>query len=223
MSALDSGRGVAALGGGVRLVLVRHGVTDYTVSGRLDGRGGADPPLTAHGLAQAKAVSELVPTLRGDGHEHLEVVTSSLQRVRMTGAAIAGRLGVPAAVDADWDERNFGRWDGLTFAEIEARDPGQLALMRSDPDRSAPGGESRSAVATRVLAALDRVVAGPPARTVVVVTSRVPLLVVLNHVLAMAPQRFWALDTAPASVSVVDLWPDGHVSVPTVNRTDHLP
>ena len=35
-------------------------------------------------------------------------------------------------------------------------------------------------------------------------------------------ERFWALETEPASVSIVTLWPDGNVSVPLVNRTDHL-
>ncbi len=206
----------------MRLVLVRHGVTDYTVSGRLDGRGGADPPLNELGLAQARAVGELVPSLLGDGHRHVDVVTSSLQRVRMTGEPIAAQLGVAPIVDADWDERCFGRWDGMTLAEIDATDSPQLARMRTDPDHPAPGGESRTQVTTRVLAALDRAVTGPPDRTVVVVTSRVPLLVVLGHMLGIAPHRFWALDTAPASVSIVDLWVDGHVSVPVVNRLDHL-
>ncbi len=223
VAAMDSGTGTDLLAPGVRLVLVRHGVTDYTVAGRLDGRGGADPPLNAQGLAQAQAVAAVVPTLVGDAHEHVEVVTSSLQRVRMTGAAIAQRLGRPATVDPGWDERSFGDWDGRTLAEIHAAAPEELARMRRDPGHPPPGGESRAEVAQRVLAAYQQVVTGPAARTVVVVTSRMPLLIVLGHVLSIGPERFWALGTAPASVSVVDLWPDGNLSVPVVNRVDHLP
>jgi hypothetical protein len=41
-------------------------------------------------------------------------------------------------------------------------------------------------------------------------------------VLQVGAERFWALETEPASVSIVTLWPDGNVSVPLVNRTDHL-
>ena len=223
VAAMDSGTGTDLLAPGVRLVLVRHGVTDYTVAGRLDGRGGADPPLNAHGLAQAQAVAAVVPALVGEGHEHVEVVTSSLQRVRMTGAAIAQLLGRLATVDAGWDERSFGDWDGRTLAEIHAAAPEELARMRRDPAHPPPGGESRAEVAQRVLAAYRQVVTGPAARTVVVVTSRMPLLIVLGHLLAIGPERFWALSTAPASVSVVDLWPDGNLSVPAVNRVDHLP
>ena len=43
-----------------------------------------------------------------------------------------------------------------------------------------------------------------------------------RQVLQVGAERFWALETEPASVSIVTLWPDGNVSVPLVNRTDHL-
>ncbi|MBK8469242.1 MAG: bifunctional RNase H/acid phosphatase [Actinomycetales bacterium] len=214
---MDSGTN-AALDGGTRIILVRHGVTDFTVSGRLDGRGGADPALNEQGLRQAAAAAALVPTLLGD--PPVRLITSSLQRVRMTGAPIGDTLGVQPTVDADWDERAFGDWDGLTLAQIHQRHPAKLARMRLDAGYSPPGGESRSEVLSRVLGAMARAADAPG--TVVVVTSRVPILCVLSHVLQLAPERFWALQTEPASVSVVELWPDGHVSVPTVNRTEHL-
>jgi hypothetical protein len=49
-----------------------------------------------------------------------------------------------------------------------------------------------------------------------------PILVVLALVLGVQEDRFWALSTDPASVTAVELWPDGQVSVPFVNRTSHL-
>lgn len=226
--------GTGRLGGGTRLVLVRHGVTDYTVGGRLDGRGGADPPLNAQGRAQADAVAALVPQLlRASATARralVPVVTSSLRRVRMTAEPIAEALGVTPSVDADWDERGFGHWDGLTMAQLHQRFPDDVARMLQDPGYPPPHGESRTQVTERVLGALERVLAGTPGqpgagadpRTVVVVTSRLPLLIVLGHALSIGPERFWALATAPASVSVVDFWPDGQVSVPLVNRTEHL-
>ena len=215
---MDSGRG-AVLEGGTRVVLVRHGVTANTLAGRLDGRGGSDPPLDPLGSAQARATAALVPSLLGD--PPVRLVTSSLRRVRMTGAEIAATIGVPAEVDPDWDERAFGDWDGLSLAEVTQRYPREWARLRRDPTNAPPGGESRAEVATRVRAAFARATSAPG--TVVVVTSRVPLLCVLTETLHIEPDRFWALATEPASVSVVELWPDGHVSVPVVNRTDHLP
>ena len=208
----------ATLVGEARVILVRHGVTDFTVSGRLDGRGGADPELNAEGLAQAAAVARIIPGLVGD--QQVRLVTSSLRRTQMTGAAIAASLGVVPEADPDWDERAFGEWDGLTSAQIQERSPMKLARMRVDAAYPPPGGESRSEVAARVGRAFERATAA--AGTVVVVTSRVPILVVLGQVLQVGAERFWALETEPASVSIVTLWPDGNVSVPLVNRTDHL-
>ena len=225
---MDSGR-AAALSGATRLVLVRHGVTDLTVTGRLDGRGGSNPPLNDLGQEQATSTAATVARLVADwqaadsklaarsGPPTLHVVTSSLRRAAMTGQAIADRLGVTPRLDRDWDERAFGEWDGLTFAEIGERHPAKLARMRADTAYGPPGGESRDTLAARVQAAAER--ARALGGTVVVATSRVPILVVLADALGVSEDRFWALQTAPASVSVVEWWPDGGISVPMVNLT----
>jgi probable phosphoglycerate mutase len=58
--------------------------------------------------------------------------------------------------------------------------------------------------------------------TVVAVTSRRGVLSVLAEVLATPTERFWALATAPGSLSAVEVWEDGSASVAFTNRTDHL-
>ncbi len=214
---MDSGTS-ASLVGEARIILIRHGVTDFTVSGRLDGRGGANPELNAEGVRQADAVARIIPDLVGD--QPARVITSSLRRTQMTGAAVAAALGVTPELQPDWDERSFGEWDGLTLAQINERHPAKLARMRMDAAYPPPGGESRAAVAERVTRAFEEIATAPG--TVVVVTSRVPILVVLSQSLQIPAERFWALQTEPASVSIVCRWPDGNVSVPLVNRTDHL-
>ena len=214
---MDSGTS-ASLVGEARIILIRHGVTDFTVSGRLDGRGGANPELNAEGVRQADAVARIIPDLVGD--QPARVITSSLRRTQMTGAAVAAALGVTPELQPDWDERSFGEWDGLTLAQINERHPAKLARMRADAAYPPPGGESRVAVAERVTRAFEEIATAPG--TFVVVTSRVPILVVLSQSLQIPAERFWALQTEPASVSIVCRWPDGNVSVPLVNRTDHL-
>ena len=214
---MDSGTS-ASLVGEARIILIRHGVTDFTVSGRLDGRGGANPELNAEGVRQADAVARIIPDLVGD--QPARVITSSLRRTQMTGAAVAAALGVTPELQPDWDERSFGEWDGLTLAQIHERHPAKLARMWMDAAYPPPGGESRAAVAERVTRAFEEIATAPG--TVVVVTSRVPILVVLSQSLQIPAERFWALQTEPASVSIVCRWPDGNVSVPLVNRTDHL-
>lgn len=58
--------------------------------------------------------------------------------------------------------------------------------------------------------------------TVAVVTTRRGVLTVLAEVLGLAPDRFWAIATAPGSLSAVEVWPDGTATVAFTNRTAHL-
>ncbi|MFC6714090.1 bifunctional RNase H/acid phosphatase [Branchiibius cervicis] len=203
-----------------RIVLLRHGVTDLTVQGRLDGRGGIDPELNPEGRRQAYAAAQGV-------HDQIlgevpYVVTSSLARAKATGGAVAQALGVPARVDADWDEQSFGAWDGLSFSRIRDLAPDGLASLRSDPDFCAPGGESHRDFIARVLAAYERLLDGvDEGQTVVVATHRKPIMAVLAHVLGLDMASGWRLGCGPASFTVVDVFP-GAVTIERLNDQHHL-
>ena len=208
---------VGAVGGrgeSTRVVLVRHGVTDFTATGRLDGRGGPDPSLNAVGRAQARAAGAAVAAFVEDGHAR--VLTSSLARARETGAAIATALGVDPEVDTDWDEQGFGDWDGVSLAELLDAYREEFRRFRDDPGYARPGGESHDEMAARVLAAFDRVVAG--GGTTIVVCHRKPIMVVLAHLLGMPHDKMWRLAAAPGSLSAVEVWEGGQVSVAFTNR-----
>ena len=206
-----------SLTGSTRLLLVRHAVTPFTEQGRVDGRGGADPDLSEAGRRQADQTAAAVRTLvEGDVH----LVTSALARARQTGAAIADVLGVAPVLDDDWDEQSFGDWDGAVFTELAEQQADDLKRLWRDRDYRRPGGESLVELETRVLRAYEKAIG--TGDTTVVVTSRKPILVVLARVLGIDEERFWALSTDPASLTAVEMWPDGRMSVPFVNRTSHL-
>jgi len=206
------------VGAPTRILLVRHGVTDLTVAGRLDGRGGPDPSLNAEGRRQAAAAAAGVRGLIGDGTAR--VFTSSLQRAMETGGAIADELGVAASIDADWDEQNFGDWDDQSIGYLIASHPHELERFRKDPRYSRPGGEAHADLEARVLAAFQRAVAA--GGTIVVASHRKPIITVLAHVLGIPHERIWRLATAPASLTLVEVWADGGTSVAFVNDTSHL-
>lgn len=209
------------LEGSCRLILVRHGVTDFTRSHKLDGRGGANPPLNEEGLAQAAAAAGAVKRLVDrSGPTTVQVVTSSLTRAMQTGAAAAEALGVAPEVDRDWDEQAFGDWDGATMAELVTHSGPELLALRQDPAYARPGGESRTQLTGRVVAALGRAIAR--GGTVVVATHRLPLMVVLSQVLGIDSNRAWSIATAPASLTAFEFWPDGGAQVAFVNDTHHL-
>ncbi len=212
---------VPTLEGQTRLVLVRHGVTDFTQSHRLDGRGGADPALNATGRAQARAAAGAVRRLvQRSEPGPLTVISSSLQRARETGQAIADRLEVEREEDRDWDEQGFGAWDGMAMGDL-VRDHGQdLRRLRGDADFAPPGGETRRDLDARVGQALARAIAR--GGTVVVATHRVVLMSVLSRLLGVDHDRAWSIATAPASLTAVEVWPDGGAQVAFVNDTHHL-
>ena len=219
-------RGVAqAMGTGVgvrhgrgtvtRLVLVRHGVTPFTEEGRLDGRGGYDPSLSETGRAQAARAAQSVAALL-DGAE-ARVITSSLARAIETGAAVAEALGVTPQIDADFDEQNFGDWDGAAIGDLIETHPEELLRFRHDPEYARPGGENHLQLMERVSAAYDRVIAAGGIS--VVVCHRKPIMCVMARILGLTPRASWKLAAAPGSLHAVEVWQDGTTSIAFTNRT----
>jgi broad specificity phosphatase PhoE len=130
-----------------RLILVRHGQTDWNVEGRYQGQ--ADQPLNDIGRGQARALAEL---LLGTGIR--AAYSSDLGRARETADIIAQRIGVGIEVDCRLREVNQGVWEGQLLSEITARYPREWSERDRDPLHSRPpGGESIAEVAARMSAA----------------------------------------------------------------------
>ncbi|HWL35311.1 MAG TPA: bifunctional RNase H/acid phosphatase [Frankiaceae bacterium] len=198
------------------LLLVRHGQTDLSVAGRFSGIG--DPPLTDVGVAQAKALAERAASLGGV----TAVWTSPLKRAYDTAVAMADALGLEVRVEERLRECDFGAWEGLTFAEIQDRDPGLLSEWMGDADVAAPEGESFAAVTRRVRQARDAVLAAHPGERVVVVSHVTPIKVLLRLALDAPPSVLYRLYLDLASISQADWFPDGGAQVRRVNDVAHL-
>lgn len=197
------------------LLLVRHGSTP--LSGlRYSGRG--DPPLTPDGEAQARAVAARLARVPGLG----AVVSSPLRRARSTAEAIAAAAGVGVAVDDGLAETDFGRWDGLTFAEVREVWPTEHAAWLADSAVTPPGGESINQVARRVRKVRDRLLAAYPGRTVAVVSHVTPIKLVLCSALGAPVSSLFRIHLDTASLSTVDWYPDGPAVVRLLNDTGHL-
>jgi ribonuclease H / adenosylcobalamin/alpha-ribazole phosphatase len=196
------------------LLLVRHGNT--ALSGRrYSGRG--DPELSADGQAQARAVAG---RLAGAGIA--AVVSSPLRRARSTAEAIAAATGTEVAADDGLVETDFGRWDGLTFAEVREGWPAEHAAWLADSAAAPPGGESVNQVARRVRKVRDRLLAAYPGRTVVVVSHVTPIKLLLCSALGAPASSLFRIHLDTASLSTVDWYPDGPAVVRLLNDTGHL-
>ena len=194
------------------LILVRHGVTAHTSAKRFSGGlASSNPGLSDDGRAQIRSTAEWLAPIG----EHVEAVVSSPVRRTMESAEIlASVLGHEVAFEPGLAEMEFGAWDGLTFAEVAERDKTRLDSWLGSLDEAPEGGESFRAVQDRVLAALDRLLARYPGRTLAVVSHVTPIKILISHALNAPLDSVFRMELSPASVSVVSFFPETDSPVP---------
>lgn len=214
-----SGRPIGGTGAPTTLLLLRHGETPLTPERRFSGSGGSNPSLSEAGRRQAEAAAALLAARRGVD----AIVSSPLRRCRQTAEAVATRLGLDIHVEEDLREADFGAWEGLTFTEVHERYAQDLAAWRSSP-AAAPsgGGEPFEAVARRVAAARDALLARHPGETVLVVSHVGPLRTLVRLALGAPAESLFRMELAAASLSAVAYDADGNASVRLLNDTGHL-
>jgi probable phosphoglycerate mutase len=165
-----------------RLVLWRHGRTEWNVSGRFQGQ--LDPPLDDVGRAQvARSTPQLAAGLPRAG---TVVVSSDLERAADTASALADALGVPLLQDRRLREHGMGCWEGLTRDEVEAQYPDQYADWIAGRPVVERGGEDPAAVGERAVAALAAL---PEAEVAVVVTHGGTAGRLMERLLALEPHQ----------------------------------
>lgn len=141
---------------------VRHGLTDWNLQQRLQGR--HDVPLNADGCKQAVRCGGILQDLfdrDGRAADSFAYVSSPLVRARKTMEIMRATLGLEPAgyvVDGRLAEIAFGEWEGLTYADVVARDGDVVARRESHKwDFLPPGGESYAQVTLRIRKWYERV------------------------------------------------------------------
>lgn len=189
------------------IYLARHGETAWTLSGQHTGL--TDLPLTEHGEQNAKHLGE-----RLKGLMFAKVFTSPLQRARHT-CELAG-FGAVAEIDPDLVEWNYGEYEGLTSAQVHAKQP-DWQLFRD----GCPGGETVVQIGARA----DRVVARVRA-----IPGNV-LLFSSGHFLRVLASRWLGLDASAgqyfllSTAALSELGYEHDLSEPVIrlwNDTSHV-
>lgn len=136
------------------LYVIRHGETEWNRLGRLQGQ--TDTPLNDTGRAQAgEAGRRLAKVVDAGRLPHLHFAASPLRRASETMTLLRAELGLlPAdafARDARLRELCFGRWEGLTWAQVRTDHPGDAAARsRNIWDFAPPEGESYAQLGERL-------------------------------------------------------------------------
>ena len=197
-------------------LLLRHGQTPLSAERRFAGLG--DIELTETGVRQAKLAGERLAARGGVD----VIVASPLRRARQTAEEVAAATGAPVEFDDDLRETDFGEWEGLTFTEAQRRWPGEVTAWLADPAAAPPGGESFAAVAVRVQAARERLMAGHARETVLVVSHVTPIKTLLTEALLAPPAAMYRIHLDVGSLSEIDWYTDGPAVVRSLNDTAHL-
>jgi broad specificity phosphatase PhoE len=199
-----------------RLYLVRHGATQLTAENRFAGAVGVD--LSEEGRAQVRRLAERL------AHDPIAAIyTSPLSRTVETAEILARPHGLEARREDGLREIGHGRWEGLTRAEVEERFPGEYETWEADPLTFAPeGGETGLAVLARALPVLRRIVVAHEGSTVLVVSHKATLRLVIASLLGMDARGYRdRLDQSPACLNVVEFRDAARARLMTFNDVSH--
>ncbi|MBH8564764.1 histidine phosphatase family protein [Nostoc sp. CENA67] len=207
---------------GVRLLLVRHGETEWNRQTRFQGQ--IDVPLNDNGRQQAQKAGEFLQDVPIDF-----AVSSSMLRPKETAEIILHQHpDINLELEDGLREISHGLWEGKLEKEIEQEFPGELERWRTQPAGvQMPEGENLQQVWERSVAAWQQIVQAAldnQFKTGLIVAHDATNKVLLCHVLGLSTENFWNFRQGNGAVSVID-YPSGLNGLPVMqamNITTHL-
>jgi probable phosphoglycerate mutase len=182
------------------IYFLRHGQTDYNASKRIQGT--LEIPINEKGRGQARRNGSLLSELI-ESKDRFDFVASPLLRARQTMEIVRDTMGLPAQgyrTDDRLKEISFGVWAGLTWPEIEARDPEAYARRQADRwNLAAPGGESYRDVYRAVVEWVESVTSDT-----VVVAHYGTARCIRGYFLKLAPSEILDLDAPHDKVLMIE-------------------
>lgn len=189
----------------VRLLVIRHGETDWNAANRIQGQ--LDVALNARGEEQAQAVAQRLAE-----EEIHELWSSDLKRANQTALHINDAHHAKIKLDVRLRERHFGILQGLTYEEAKKQHPERYhGYMQSYPEEGFGNGETLFDFYLRSKAFfVERARQTPPGKTVVAVTHGgvVSCLYRFAKKIPLAQPRDWAMPNAAVNEFFVeqDAW-----------------
>ncbi|QOV23209.1 histidine phosphatase family protein [Anabaenopsis elenkinii] len=207
---------------GVRLLLVRHGETEWNRQTRFQGQ--IDVPLNDNGQQQGRKAGEFLKDVVIDF-----AVSSSMLRPKETAELILSHHPrVNLELQDGLREISHGLWEGKLETEIEQEFPGELQRWRLVPAQvQMPKGENLEQVWQRSVAAWQQIIQNAlekQLQTGLVVAHDATNKTLLCHILGLSADNFWNFRQGNGAVSVID-YPSGLNGLPVLqamNITAHL-
>lgn len=198
-----------------RLLLVRHGITEFNSTRRFAGY--SDVEMSADGYRQVEKLRDRLANEKIDA-----VYSSDLKRALATAELLSAERKAEVIACSELREVNYGVVEGLTFQEIRSRYPEVAELITNFNLRlEFPDGESFEGFIERVIKFLDRLEKHEPSETILIVSHSGPLRTLVCHLLGIAQDHWWQIRCDNASLSIVGTYPRGAI-ISLLNDTSHL-
>lgn len=203
---------------GPRLLLVRHGETDWNKAGKFQGQ--IDVPLNDNGREQSRRAAEFLKDVKLDF-----AISSSMLRPKETAEIILKyHSNLQLQLRDELREISHGLWEGKFELEIEESYPGLLEEWKTSPETvQMPEGENLQHVWTRAIASWREIVQSVSGTGIVVAHDAINKAI-LCHLFGLGPEHFWKFKQGNGAVSVIDYphGPDGLPVLQAMNVTTHL-
>ena len=199
----------------MRLILVRHGQTEWNAGGRYQGQ--SNVALSDAGRKQARFLAERFPVRQLDA-----IYTSDLDRAKETAECVGKRLGLTVCPEKAFRELSFGDWEGLTYQEISSRWPEEAEKLFTAPDELViPHGETFRDLQKRALDKIYSLYEKHIDQTVAVFAHGAINKTILAGLMHIPLHYLWSLRQDNTAVNILRL-DDGYVMVELINSTSHL-
>jgi len=199
----------------IRIILVRHGQTEWNKFERFRGR--VDIDLDETGWKQAEATADKLAQW-----EMKAIYSSPLKRTMNTAQPLATRLGLTVQPLEGIIDMDFGEWQGIGIGEVREKYGELFNLWLYHPEKlEIPGAETLEDVRKRAVATIDDVMAKNEDQTIALVSHRVVCKVLLCHLLGLDNSHFWQIVQDTTAINLFEIW-DGRPSVMLINDTCHL-
>ncbi len=203
-----------------RIILVRHGETDWNKQGRFQGQ--IDIPLNQNGKAQAQAASEFLKNISIQ-----KAFSSSLSRPRETAQIILKEHpGITISLKDNLKEIGHGKWEGKLESEIDSDWPDLLKKWKILPEEvQMPDGENIKEVSSRSIAGWIEICKNlNHNETALVVAHDAVNKTILCHLLGLTPSEIWMVKQGNGGITVIDLSEkeDQTDQIACLNITSHL-
>lgn len=197
-----------------RLILIRHGETDYNLHSMYCGF--SDPPLNNTGLLQAQKVKEKMKHVKVD-----KVFSSDLKRAHEMARIIFEGMDIEKLPELR--EMNFGVFEGLKHEEIMAKYSKVYTEWIDNPDKiKIPEGEHLLDVEKRINYKIMEICDSFRNKTIAIIMHQGPVRVLLCKILGYDRRMFWQVKQENGAINIIDYDDNFIPKIIALNDTAHL-